>query len=143
MSELYLHRIENHWKTKITASNELFDKEKFKEALVGYKEALYNAEALNNYPLDCMNTNIPFIHMYIISCNNLANTHIELEQSEKGEKMLKRVVYYLLNLANKEYTNIGEIQCELKRAYTVLVNFVEKNGRFDKELETIFSDIKK
>ena len=142
MSELCLHRIENHWKAKITGSNELFGKEKLQEALMGYEEALYRAEVLNNHPLECMQAGIPFIQIYIISCNNLANTYVELKQPQKGENILKRVFHYLLHLASKDYLNTDEVQSELKRASLTLTDFIKKNGGHQKQPEALFAPLK-
>ncbi|WP_106790850.1 hypothetical protein [Aquimarina sp. Aq78] len=139
MSELCTNQIENYWKAKITTSNILFNKGKLDQALLGYKDALYRAEILNINQSDCIRDNIPFIQIYIISCNNIANTYKELKQYEEAENTLKRVVYYLLHLSSNNDLNINEIKAELKRATIAYVNFVKENGGDRKQQETLFT----
>lgn len=141
MSDTCINHIENYWKTKTTLSNACFEQGDFDEALSGYKNALYRAEVLNNHQLDCLRLNIPFIQVYIISCNNLSNTYRELGQLEEAEKMLKRAVYYLLHLALKPELPGEEIQTELSRASLALLNFAEKSGGKKKQ-EKLLSDLK-
>ncbi|WP_062061231.1 hypothetical protein [Aquimarina longa] len=139
MSELCINRIENYWKTKTTTSNILFNKGNYKEALLGYKDALYRAEVLNINRADCIRDNIPFIQIYAISCNNIANTYEELKQYEESENTLKRLVYYLLYFTNDDCMNTNEIQIELKRATTNYINFVNKNSSDKKQQEILFT----
>lgn len=86
------------------------------------------AEVLNNHQPDCMKLNIPFIQVYTISCNNLANTYCKLGKQKEAEKILKRVFYYLLHLVAKPELNTEEIQSELKRAIIALLHLTDKNG---------------
>lgn len=140
MSDTCMTHIENHWKTLTISSNESFNKGDFKMALLGYKDALYRAEILNNYQDDCFRLNIPFIQVYVISCNNLSNTSCELDDSEEAESMLKRVVHYLLHLSRQENMDRDEIQSELKRASLSLLSFAEKYGckkKQEKLLDTL------
>ena len=142
MSELCLHRIEDHWKAKTTASNKLFEERQFKEALTGYEASLYRAEVLNNYSAACMEAGIPFVQIYIISCNNIANTYVELNQPGEAEKMLKRVIYYLLHLAGEEHLNKQEIQRALKNASIYFADFMKKHGCPEKQQDVLFSALK-
>lgn len=142
MSEICINQIENYWKAKTTTSNTLFNKGLFEEALLGYKNALYRAEILNRNPSDCIRNNTPFMQIYIISCNNIANTYKELKQFEEAENTLKRVVYYLLHLSHNNNLNIDEVRKELKRATISYVNFVKENGRDQKQQETLFTVLK-
>lgn len=143
MSEICIKRIENYWKSKTETSNRLFHKRKFNEALLGYKDALYRAEVLNINQADCIRDNIPFTQIYIISCNNIANTYKELQQLEEAENTLKRVVYYLLYLANNDCININEIRKELKRATITYINFVKYSGQDREKHETLFTVLEK
>lgn len=140
MSETCIKHIESYWKSKTTTSNEAFNNGNFEEALDGYKEALYRAEVLNKNYTDCIQANIPFIQVYIISCNNIANTYEELQQIEKAQNMLKRVVYYLLFFKGKKTINDDEIESELKRASLGYLNFSKKNN-LDKAHEELFTKI--
>lgn len=126
MRETCMKYIEANWKRHTVLSNELFRKKEFGQALSGYKEALYRAEVMNEHISDCLRLKIPFIQVYIISCNNLANTYEASGHIEEAEGMFKRVVYYLLHLAGNKDLNIDEIQSELKRATINYMRFVEK-----------------
>lgn len=142
MSDTCIRHIENYWKAKTTASNELFNKGHFQDALLGYKDALYRAEVLNNNLSDCIRASVPFTQVYIISCNNLANTYEELQKYEEAENMLKRVVYYLLHLSGNQDLDMNETQSELKRAALNYVRFVEKNNLGKAGQEHLFSELK-
>lgn len=143
MSENHIRHIENFWKVKTTASNELFNKGSFKDALSGYQDALYRAEVLNNNFTDCIRVGIPFVQVYIISCNNIANTYQELNQYKGAESMLKRVIYYLLHLEENKILNSNEIQSELKRASLAYISFMEKNNLEEFRQEHLFRQLKK
>ncbi|MDY8136619.1 tetratricopeptide repeat protein [Aquimarina sp. 2201CG5-10] len=142
MSEICINHIENYWKAKTTTSNVLFNKGQFKEALLGYKNALYRAEILNMNQSDCIRNNTPFMQIYIISCNNIANTYKELNLFEETENTLKRIVYYLLYLSHNNDLNIAEVRTELKRATTTYVNFIKENQKDKKQQETLFTVLK-
>ncbi|WP_108868787.1 tetratricopeptide repeat protein [Aquimarina aquimarini] len=143
MSELCITHIENYWKTKTKESNVLFDQRRYEEALSGYKDALYRAEVLNTYQSDCIRDNVPFIQIYVISCNNMVNTYEELNSDKEAEKILKRLVCYLLCLTDNDTLNHHETKVELKKAIVTYINFVHKNGGDKKELETLFNTVKR
>lgn len=126
MSDFCINNVENHWKTLTNLANDFFNKKNYKLALNNYKNALYRAEVLNNHLQECIRLKIPFIQVYIISCNNLANTYKELEQMEEAENILKRTVHYLLHLTRNKNLNKYEIQTELKRASLNYINFTEQ-----------------
>ncbi len=134
--------IERHWQALTVSSNELFNKGDFEKALSGYKNALYRAEVLNNNISECIRLKTPFVQVYIISCNNLANTYEELGNKEDAENLLKRVVYYLLHLTANKELNIDELQSELKRATLAYVNFLEKNDIVKSTQEKLFTVLK-
>ena len=142
MSDTCMNHIERHWQTLTVSNNLLFNKGHFETALSGYKDALYRAEVLNNNIADCVRLQTPFVQVYIISCNNLANTYEELGCLEDAEKMLKRVVYYLLLLINKKVVNSDEIQSELKRATIAYSCFVEKHDVIKSKQNRVFNDLK-
>ncbi|WP_200878587.1 tetratricopeptide repeat protein [Sphingobacterium sp. ML3W] len=137
-----MNHIERYWQALTVSSNEFFNKGDFEKALNGYKDALYRAEVLNNHIPECIRLNIPFIQVYIISCNNLANTYEELGNQEEAENMLKRAVYYLLHLTANKSLNIDEIQSELKRATLAYVRFSEKTGEGKVKQEQLFRTLK-
>lgn len=142
MSETCMSHIEKYWQTLTVVNNELFNKGDFEEALSGYKDALYRAEVLNNHIPDCMRLKIPFIQVYIISCNNLANTYEELGKLEEAENIRKRTIYYLLHLAGNKNLNMDEIQSELKRATLSYMQFAEKNNTGKIKQEQLFKTLK-
>ncbi|SUP53218.1 Uncharacterised protein [Weeksella virosa] len=142
MSDACMNHIEKYWQALTVANNELFNKGDFEKALSGYKDALYRAEVLNNHIKDCVRLKMPFIQVYIISCNNLANTYEELGKLEEAENMLKRTVYYLLHLSGNKELNLNEIQSELKRAALTYVRFAEKNNSGKTKQEQLFWTLK-
>ncbi|MCX7549009.1 tetratricopeptide repeat protein [Xanthomarina sp. F1114] len=142
MSDTCMNHIEKHWQALTVSSNELFNKRKYKKALSGYKDALYRSEVLNNNVSDCIRLKIPFVQVYIISCNNLANTYQELGEKEQAENMLKRVVYYLLHLAANKKMNMDELHSELKQATLAYVDFTEKNNILKSKQEKLFTALK-
>lgn len=142
MSDTCMDHIEKYWQSLTVSNNEHFNKGNFEKALSGYKDALYRAEVLNNNIPDCIRLKIPFIQVYIISCNNLANTYEELGNLEEAENMLKRTVYYLLHLSANKALNPDKIQSELKRATLAYVRFAEKNNTGKEKQEQLFRTLK-
>lgn len=120
---------EKYWQQVTMSTNEIFENKKLDEALVGYITALQKAEELNNNMLKCIHLKIPFIQVYIISCNNLSNTYMNLGYHDKAENLLKRVVYYLLHISSDKRLNTIEVQAELKKAVLNYFNFLDKTGR--------------
>lgn len=123
MSEECMKHMESCWKRLTEQANEHFRIREFKQALLGYKEALYRSEMMNDHQASCIQLEIPYMQLYIISCNNLSNTYLELRQRLEAENMLKRVIYYLLHLSGDADLNKDEIQRELGRATLELVAF--------------------
>ncbi len=123
MSSSCLKTIENFWKFKTKKANELFNQGDYQEALKDYKEAMYRAEVLTINNQNCSSVGIPSIQVYIISCNNLANTYQELGNIERAGVVLKRSVYYLLNLLKNNLADVQEVQSELRRAVLNYCNF--------------------
>ena len=142
MSDTCMNHIEKYWKALTVSSNELFNKGDFEKALSGYKDALYRAEVLNNNISDCIRLKTPFVQVYIISCNNMANTYEEIGKKEEAENMLKRVVYYLLHLVANKKLNLDELQSELKRATLAYVHFTEKNNLVKSKQEKLYTVLK-
>ncbi len=123
MSTSCLKNIEKFWKLKTKNANELFNQGNYAEALNDYKEAMYRAEVLTINNKYCNGTDIPFVQVYIISCNNLANTYQELGNIKEAVEILKRSVYYLLYLVKNNLGNLQEIQAELRKALVHYFNF--------------------
>ncbi|MBV8327366.1 tetratricopeptide repeat protein [Chryseobacterium sp.] len=142
MSDTCMNHIENHWKALTISTNDYFNKGNFEKALAGYKDAFYRAEILNSHIPDCTRLNIPFVQVYIISCNNLANTYEELGKNEEAENMLKRVIYYLLHLAGNSILNTDQIQPELKKAAVTYIHFTEKKNKGKVKQEKLFTLLK-
>jgi|GEM_PF-904039 len=140
MSEPCMQHIESVWKEKTNSANQLFNERKFKEALMGYEEALCRAEVLNNHQLDAIEKGIPFLQLFAISCNNIAFTYEEMGEIEKGKKMLKRVIYYFVFLS-KGQADDSVIQNELKRALLTYKDFADKNALEPQDQQTVFANI--
>lgn len=143
MSNTCLKHIEQAWKTKTDLSNDLFNKGNFQNSLYGYQEALCRAEILITNLTQAKRTEIPVIQIFAISCNNIAFTYENLARIDEGEKMLKRVIYFLLLQSNNKSINPLEIQNELKRAMLNYTEFASRNNIEIKNTQKVFTDIKK
>lgn len=132
MSDTCMSHIENHWKTLTITANESFEKGNLEQALLDYTDALFRAEVLNNHQQESLRLDIPFVQVFIISCNNLSATYEDLGNLDEAEKFLKRVVYYLLHITTLKTVKEDEIQRELKKAAILLLNF---NKKYDREKE--------
>lgn len=142
MSRKSLVAIESTWKQFTLSANTFFEEKKYDRALSQYRQALSKAEALNEQPEKCRHLAIPSIQIYIISCNNLSNTHIALGHLEEAELMLKRVIYYLFHLVD-EYPSIKEeILKELGRALTELLSFGKLYGGSQDYNESLLAMLK-
>lgn len=142
MNDICMNHEERYWQTLTTSANTFFTNGNFEKALSLYKKALYRAEILNNHLLDCKRLNIPFMQVYIISCNNLANTYEELGNITEAENLSKRNIYYLLHLASNKSLDINEIQTELKRASLHYVELAERINSGNIQQEQFFKTIK-
>lgn len=140
MSESCMQHIESVWKEKTNSANQLFNERKFKEALMGYEEALFRAEVLNNHQLDAIEKGIPFMQVFAISCNNIAFTYEEMGEIEKGKKMLERVIYYFIFLS-KGKANNSVIQNGLRRAFLTYKHFADKNAIEPQDQQTVFANM--
>ena len=100
MSKTELFSLENEWRETTIAGNGLF-KEAGQEAIFHYENALDAAERLMVFLYKCIDLRIPVMPMFLISCNNLAAAYSRLGKWDKAEKMLKRGVYYILFLKQK------------------------------------------
>ncbi|MBV7441521.1 tetratricopeptide repeat protein [Weeksellaceae bacterium TAE3-ERU29] len=139
MSDTCIKHIEDYWKFITNKSNELFNKGNFEEALSNYKQALYRAEVLCNNIPNCIKSAIPFMQIYIISCNNVAYTYEKLGKYDKAEHMLKKVISYLIFMLNKEeLIKPVIVQSELKRASLAYIQFLEENKNGEHKKEQLF-----
>lgn len=143
MSHTCLQHIEEAWKLKTNASNKLFSAGKYNASLLGYEEALCRAEVLNQHLKKVMTIGIPFIQIFAISCHNIAFTYEKMGLPHKGEKMLQRVVYFLVFQHEKSKHNSREIQSELKRAMLNYNEFANRNALDVKNVKLVFEDIQK
>ena len=141
MSDTCIKHIEEAWKLKTELSNDLFNEGKFENSLNGYEEAICRAEVLNNNLIEAERIGIPVIQIFAISCNNMAYTYEKMGNCEEGEKMLKRVIYFLLLQSNNKALNTKEIQNELKRAMLNYTEFANRNDIEIKNTEKVFTDI--
>lgn len=122
---------EIQWKGLVEEANLLFQSQDWKAALVGYRQALKKAETLNEQQADCQKWNIPFVQIYIVSCMNIAHTHMELADFESAEYMLRRIFYYLLYLIEKEESDSLNLLLELKRSVLILMHFLGQQGKVE------------
>ncbi|MEN7547100.1 tetratricopeptide repeat protein [Rapidithrix thailandica] len=141
MSEFCLKHIEEAWKVKTNLANKLFDKGCFDQALTGYTESLARAEVLNQHRESCKSYGIPFVQVFIISCNNLSNTYSELGLYQEADRMLKRSICYiahLLSLKKKKLDEYIELQKELGRAILYYKEFLKHSGKV--KIEALWLD---
>jgi len=142
MSDTCMNHIEGHWKALTDTANGRFRNGELEKALETYQEALYRAEVLNNHRQDCLRLRIPFVQVYIISCNNLANAYTELGRRREAEKMLRRVVYYLLHLSSgREEIDRAELQRELRMASVALLGFSGKTAEGLEKRKKVLEDV--
>lgn len=142
MSDSCIISLENQWKTKTVAANALFNKTEYVTAMEGYNEALYKAEALNMHSTDCLRVDVPYVQIFIISCNNLAYTFEAMGDFEAADKMLKRSVYYLLSLVNNKNSKPQVILAELKRATLAYSAFTDEQANENHKKEQVFEHLK-
>lgn len=120
---------EDLWKGLISSANSLFESKDWSAALLGYKAALVQAESLNKMQLACEKEAIPFVQIYIISCMNLSNTYEELGDFESAERLLRRIVYYLIHLLEERSFCTTTLLFELQRATLTLLRFLGDQGK--------------
>ena len=141
MSELCMRHIESVWKEKTDAANQLFKEGKYKEALTGYKEALFRAEVLNHHKSEAARLGIPFMQIFAISCNNVAFNYEEMGEIKQCKKMLERVIYYFLFLIEGGQADDPAVQNELKRAFFTYKDFSVRCGVAPQDQQTVFGNI--
>ena len=141
MSEKCIQHIEEAWKLKTEFANLLFDDGEYEESIHAYEDALYRAEVLNNNMKKAIETGIPYLQIYAISCNNIAFTYEKMGLVDKGEEMLKRVLFYLLLKSEKSNSHNPEIQSELKRAMLTYSEYAERNKLAIEDVIKVFADI--
>lgn len=124
--------IEESWKRKTSAANDLFLADQLPEALVLYLEALRLAEWLVEQATDGLLADIPVIHMFVISCNNLFNTYVGLNDYVLAEAMLRRNVYFLLHQNSLHKTDTS-LQHEIRNAFLAYALFCRKTNSGDPE----------
>ncbi|MFD1629709.1 tetratricopeptide repeat protein [Pseudopedobacter beijingensis] len=133
---------EKHWEEITLLANQLFDRGDYEKALLDYKRALKLVEKLNEDVQNCLRLKIPFMQMYIISCNNLAYTYEELGQLDKATGMFKRAVYYLLHLQEEEHLNKNELYTAQRRAVLTYTDFIDKNNIQKQEKMQLLEQLK-
>ena len=141
MSESCIQHVESVWKEKTNSANQFFNEGNFKKALIVYEESLFRAEVLCNNRFKAINLSIPYKQIFAISCNNIAYTHEGMNEIGKGEKMLKRVIYYFLFLTIESQGNNSIIQNELKRALFTYTDFADRNDLEAKSYQKILHNI--
>lgn len=129
MKMVEVHVQEDLWKDLISSANSLFESKDWSAALLGYKAALVQAESLNKMQLACEEEAIPFVQIYIISCMNLSNTYEEMGDFESAERLLRRIVYYLIHLLEERSFCTTTILFELQRATLTLLRFLGDQGK--------------
>jgi hypothetical protein len=133
--------IEEKWKHITSTSNTYYHEDKFTEALGGYQKAHLYAKSLNDKYRDCQEQEIPYYHIFIISCHNLSNVYQELNDHKQSEKMLLRNIYYVFYLVDEGRENnllLNSIMSKVVFAYQEFLDFTKQN---QEELKSILVKI--
>lgn len=130
MSHRSIKTFEKIWQFKTSSANDLFQEGRMSEALPLYTEALRLSEWLVDNIVSEQVPSIPVTHIFIISCNNLINTHIELQEIGLAEAMLRRVIYFLLHKISLRQDEKA-CQCELRKAFLAYASFCQHNNTGD------------
>lgn len=136
-----MRALEEQWEAHTLAANAFFEQGQYEAALPGYAAALRQAEALNEQAQACLELGVPFVQMYIIACNNLSNTYLELGQLAETERLLKRPIYYLLHLQNEASVAVPDLESELRRATLVYLAFAKQTGINQQAQRQLLSEI--
>lgn len=135
MSDTCVNHIKNYWKILTSDAHKHFKEGNYETALDNYLNALYRAEVLNNNSLDCVRLKVPFVQLYLLSCNNLANCYQKMERINETCEMLKKSIIFLLRFSNNEKIHT-EMKQKLQKTTQNFLNFTQnKNIKItDKEL---------
>lgn len=122
---------ETIWKTCTEEGNTLFSEGEYRNALEQYVRALELATEL----LDVhayVNAGIPVVPLYVISCNNLGNTHWEMGGLEKADFYFLRPLYAIKtitqNPATRDTMRYSALR-EVTRITITYLDFCRKTGR--------------
>jgi len=129
MADQWLISIENEWKIRTKSANEEFNNNLYINALSIYQEVLIYANRLNENASHCEELEIPFVQVFIISCNNIAYTHEECGELKEAEKLLKRPIYFVNHLMSS--STLAQIErfhlaSELKRTVLAYSLFCQR-----------------
>lgn len=129
MSTSDLLSIENEWKEITVVGNSYFEAQN-KIALLKYLRAFSIAEKLVTHSAACKKCNIPNIQIYLISCNNIAETYCQLKKWEQADKMYRRAIFYLLfiNESAINQKDTEEISKSLFRQVLLYKEFTTKSN---------------
>lgn len=145
MGKVELLHIENHWKDLTILANEWYNKGAIKEAIALYVNALSKAEKLVLHTKGCTASDIPFMHIFIISCHNLSNVYQESGNISGADIMLRRAAFFIVNLLSGQECLSSEFkemaQKELQRAVLVYSRFCEDTGQIKKK-KAFIRDVK-
>ena len=97
---------------------------------------------LNERGSEATRKGIPFMQIFVISCNNIAFTYEEMGEVESCKKMLERVIYYFLFLSREGQANDAALQNELKRAFLTFKDFSDRHGLEFQAQQKIFDAIR-
>lgn len=136
-----MKHIERYWQKLTVDANDLFAGGDLDRALTAYRTAMVRAEILCKHIPECLKLKIPFIQVYIISCNNMAFTYERLGIQEEAEAMLKQAVYFLLKVSNCPQLNFEEIQSELRKATLAYMQVLQKSKAGEIKQQQLYSKL--
>lgn len=136
-----MKQVEEEWKERTIQANLNFNKCHYWDALKGYKAALKSAEQLNLHGADCLDLQIPYIQVFIISCNNLSHTYTALGKIQLAESMLRRSIYFLIHVYENERLAQDQFASELKRATVGYSLFTKQFKAFNNTKDQLYKTI--
>jgi tetratricopeptide (TPR) repeat protein len=123
-------KINNTWVSFIETGNHYFENGDYPAAQLQYQQAL----ALGTQLLQTAAQQVhapEMIHLYIISCNNIANIHQQLNQQTEAEAVLRQAYNTALTLINRNtlpLTFRSEIYNGFHSAFQRLMEFYAQQG---------------
>ncbi|WP_194852273.1 tetratricopeptide repeat protein [Nonlabens antarcticus] len=144
MSKSELLHLENDWKETTMMGNDLVDCLS-RQALKEYSSAFAKAKKLMVNIKSCINFNIPIMHIYLISCNNLTEVYTKLGQWDMAETICRRSVFYTIFLRKDKshYFLEEDLNASLTRQllmYKELTIKISQPSRYNQIIEEIKLD---
>lgn len=127
------------WKTCTEEGNALFSEREYVNALEQYVRAFEIAtELLDVHAQAYFDAGIPVVPLYVISCNNLANTHWEMGDLEEADTCFLKPLHAVKAITQDMDTRDTIRYKALREVTRVMVTYLDfcgktgRKGRFDR-----------